>query len=89
MVDGSSGARQDNALPDEGESHVKREMDTASHRIICARCGTAFNCGGDSGDCWCMDEAYRLPMPTAAREDCVCPACLRQAALSRPIGTSA
>ena len=59
-------------------------------RLACARCGAAFDCGsgGSDGACWCMDEAFRLPMPGAAREDCLCPACLR-AALSGSAGPSA
>jgi hypothetical protein len=40
----------------------------------------AFDCGL-GGDFWCAAEPYRVPL-TAARvnEDCLCPACLRQAA---------
>jgi hypothetical protein len=54
----------------------------APRQITCARCGAAFECGL-AGDCWCAAEPYRLPMPnaaTAAKEDCLCPACLRRAA---------
>jgi hypothetical protein len=51
----------------------------SSRRLACARCGTAFACGFD-GDCRCAAEPYRLPMPDAAAKDCLCPACLRQAA---------
>jgi hypothetical protein len=58
-------------------------------RIACGRCGSAFDCGGRAdGTCWCMDEAYRLPMPAAAQQDCLCPACLRAVALSRANGHS-
>jgi hypothetical protein len=48
-------------------------------RLVCARCGTSFECGsgGSEGACWCMDESYRLPMPEAGASDCFCPACLR------------
>lgn len=49
-------------------------------RLACARCGAAFDCGsgGTEAACWCMDEAYRLPMPdTTTGGDCLCPACLR------------
>jgi hypothetical protein len=45
-------------------------------RLSCARCGTAFDCGL-GGDCWCAAEPFRV---MAAAEDCLCPACLRQAA---------
>ena len=51
----------------------------APRRLACARCGTAFDCGL-GGECWCAAEPYRLPMTDATREDCLCPACLRQAA---------
>jgi hypothetical protein len=50
-------------------------------KLACARCGTAFECRLGGG-CWCAAEPYRLPMTTAAIEDCLCPACLRKAALS-------
>ena len=58
-------------------------------RLACARCGTSFECGADAGACWCMDEAYRLPMPDAAVADCMCPACLRAAAAATSAGLSA
>ncbi|MFN3657475.1 MAG: cysteine-rich CWC family protein [Pseudolabrys sp.] len=45
-------------------------------RLACARCGAAFDCRLEGG-CWCNDEAFRLPLPTAAAEDCLCPTCLR------------
>jgi len=64
-------------------------------RLACARCGTAFDCS-QSGDCWCAAEPVRLPMPGTMpgpmtgdpAEDCLCPACLRQAAqraAARPV----
>jgi hypothetical protein len=47
----------------------------------CARCGTAFDCGAGTGDCWCAHEPYRLPLTEAgAAEGCLCPQCLRQEA---------
>ena len=48
--------------------------------LACGRCGTSFECGASAGACWCMDEAYRLPMPDATDAACLCPACLRAAA---------
>lgn len=50
-----------------------------SRRLACARCGAEFECAV-GGACWCAAEPYRLPMTDAAAEDCLCPACLRQAA---------
>jgi len=50
-----------------------------SSRLVCARCGAAFDCAPD-GDCWCKAEGRRLP--AAAEEQCLCPACLRQTARS-------
>lgn len=55
------------------------ESPTAPRRVVCARCGTAFDCGL-SADCWCAAEPYRLPMTKALIEDCLCPECLRNAA---------
>ena len=57
-------------------------------RITCARCGTPFECGVNAGACWCMEEAYRLPMPDDRAADCLCPGCLRAAA-AKPAGLSA
>ena len=55
---------------------------TVTRRVICARCGTGFDCG-PAGECWCMAEAVRLPMPALdSGEDCLCPTCLRAAAAS-------
>jgi hypothetical protein len=48
-------------------------------RLVCARCGAPFDCD-PAGDCWCKAETFRLPMPETGAEDCLCPACLRQAA---------
>ena len=53
---------------------------TTERRIVCARCGTTFGCGANTGRCWCGDEAYRMPMPTTPDADCLCPTCLRAAA---------
>ena len=50
-----------------------------SRRLACTRCSATFDCR-PGGDCWCAAEPYRLPLPEAAAEDCLCPACLRAAA---------
>ena len=56
--------------------------------LTCERCGAAFDCGsgGRDGGCWCMDETFRMPMPSAAGADCLCPACLRVAVASQSGG---
>jgi hypothetical protein len=54
---------------------------TSPRQVTCARCGASFECGL-SGDCWCAAEPYRLPVTKAWIEDCLCPACLRQATAS-------
>ena len=55
-------------------------MQKPSRTLACARCGSVFECQL-AGDCWCAAEPYRLPLTTeGAAEDCLCPACLRQAA---------
>ena len=57
-----------------------RYYDLNHDPIVCPRCGTEFECVL-GGDCWCTAEPYRLPLTAAgAAEDCLCPACLRQAA---------
>jgi hypothetical protein len=57
--------------------------DVAPRRLACARCGAAFDCGLGA-DCWCAAEPYRLAMTASAADDCLCPACLRQAAAAAP-----
>ena len=48
-----------------------------SRSLVCAACGAAFTCSGDTG-CWCAAEPFRLPMPALdAAADCLCPQCLR------------
>jgi hypothetical protein len=55
---------------------------TPPRKLNCARCGAAFDCGL-GGDCWCAAEPYKLPLTKAGEaEDCLCPACLRKAALA-------
>jgi hypothetical protein len=54
-----------------------------SRRVICARCGAAFECAL-SGDCWCAHEPVRRPMPVDSSEDCLCRDCLRATALPSP-----
>jgi uncharacterized protein (TIGR00290 family) len=40
----------------------------------CHRCGTVFDCGSNSGRCWCSDlPPVDLPI---TGEDCLCPQCL-------------
>lgn len=57
----------------------------APRRIACMRCGTAFECR-PGGGCWCAEEPGRLPLPSLAGDDCLCPACLRAAARSAGAG---
>ena len=51
--------------------------------LACERCGRSFGCGVDDGACWCaeveLDDAARARLAAAA-DDCVCPACLAEAA---------
>jgi hypothetical protein len=54
--------------------------DAAQRQLVCARCGAAFSCGARTGHCWCFDESYRVPMPAADGDDCLCPKCLRATA---------
>jgi hypothetical protein len=63
--------------------HEIQPASPKTRRLACARCGAAFDCGSAAGACWCAAEDFRLPMPPGdAREDCLCPACLRKAARS-------
>ncbi|MDO8876883.1 MAG: hypothetical protein Q8M24_01870 [Pseudolabrys sp.] len=50
--------------------------------LNCCRCGTAFACTGDI-TCWCGAVPYRLRVTDIdAQRDCLCPACLRRAAIA-------
>ena len=71
-----------NAAAGGNQENIMDQKTLPQRRLACARCGASFDCGsgGKDGGCWCMDEAARAPMPTAAGEDCLCPACLRAAA---------
>ena len=62
-----------------GRMTIRSADQSAPRQLTCTRCGAAFDCRLDGG-CWCADESFRLPMPDAAAEDCLCPACLRAAA---------
>lgn len=48
-------------------------------RLNCERCGKSFECSLGGG-CWCAAETFRLPLP--AEGDCLCPDCLRKAAVA-------
>jgi hypothetical protein len=67
---------------------VTDRTDTArppsTRQLACAHCGEVFSCNLN-GACWCMDEAFVLPMPSDGG-DCLCPTCLRamaQTAITR------
>jgi len=59
--------------------HMTDSKPAPARRLTCACCGAAFDCGL-GGDCWCAAEPYRMPLDAGKGEDCLCPACLRQAA---------
>jgi hypothetical protein len=59
-------------------AQAEHETSPASRRIVCSGCGAEFACGL-SATCWCTEESFSLPMP-GDNSDCLCPACLRQAA---------
>jgi hypothetical protein len=63
--------------------HEQLNLAATERRLTCEGCGQEFGCERDNvAACWCNAEAYRLPLPTAGGRaaDCLCPACLRQAA---------
>jgi len=67
-------------IPPSGRERMmtNRTESQPSRRLVCAGCGTEFGCNL-SGPCWCMEETYRLPVPSDGG-DCLCPDCLRKAA---------
>jgi Cysteine-rich CWC len=76
--------RQTPCYRDHRMTNVSGKILTATERrLICERCGQEFGCARDNiAECWCNAEAYQLPLPAAGARtaDCLCPACLRQAA---------
>jgi hypothetical protein len=57
------------------------------NRIVCERCGGVFDCSpSNEGECWCAKESFRVPMPAPPESGgvrgCLCPSCLRLAALT-------
>jgi hypothetical protein len=61
----------------------QRNSTSTERRLVCEGCGQEFGCARDNiAECWCNAKAYRLPLPTAGTRaaDCLCPACLGQAA---------
>jgi hypothetical protein len=67
-------------IPGQKTAHfmTNRLGTSPSRRLACAGCGAEFGCNL-SGPCWCMDEDFRMPMPSDGG-DCLCPDCLRKAA---------
>lgn len=57
-----------------------------SRRLTCSACSTEFGCDL-SGNCWCMDEPAKLPLPTTG-SDCLCRDCLREAAAAHARATA-
>lgn len=57
-------------------------MPKPARQMSCERCGAAFGCGAGTGACWCTQESFKLPLPKDGSRftDCLCPACLREAA---------
>ncbi|WP_084799660.1 cysteine-rich CWC family protein [Bradyrhizobium sp. Ai1a-2] len=55
---------------------MTNRKESTPRQLSCRRCGTAFTCSL-SGECWCVAESYRLPMPAHDGGDCLCPDCLR------------
>jgi len=91
VIEAVPAAGRDAAPPDaDAMKSAPAKQKLPPRRLACARCGAAFDCGcgGIDSGCWCMDEGFRLPMPSAAGADCLCPACLRAAA-SPSVGPSA
>jgi hypothetical protein len=60
----------------------------ASDTLLCARCGSDFQCGASSsGGCWCnevvLSDAVRSDLASFYK-GCLCPACLQTLEDARP-----
>ena len=69
-------------------SDARAQPASAARSLVCAQCGVTFGCNL-SGECWCMAEPFRLPLPETAAQDCLCPACLRRLATAQNQSTGA
>jgi len=58
----------------------------------CEKCGVSFGCGAKTGECWCSAEPFRMPLSKPGESefsDCLCPKCLREAALAAGLSRAA
>lgn len=62
----------------------RKHIAPTARRVTCAGCGAVFGCGL-SGDCWCADADFRLPLPDDGAADCLCPDCMRAKAAKAAI----
>lgn len=61
---------------------TNRLVNVTARQLSCESCGTEFTCD-PQGDCWCFDEAIRMPLPKAGQsafKDCLCVKCLTKLA---------
>jgi len=49
----------------------------------CARCDTRFECGIDTGNCWCASLPALDELPAGLPPRCLCPRCLAELAAQR------
>jgi hypothetical protein len=59
----------------------------ATSQTVCPRCSNAFECGIDSGACWCADVSLNDTTRAAFAQyydGCLCPDCLRSLEEDRP-----
>jgi hypothetical protein len=58
-----------------------------SDTVLCPRCSAGFECGIQTGDCWCadvmLDDVIRADM-ALFYDGCLCPTCLRAIEDARP-----
>jgi cysteine-rich CWC protein len=58
-----------------------------SDTVLCPRCSAGFECGIQTGDCWCagvmLDDVIRADM-ARFYDGCLCPTCLRTIEDARP-----
>ena len=50
----------------------------------CSNCGAWFSCGAGETSCWCFDLPH-VGVVGAQDQDCLCPACLKEAISKIPV----
>ena len=63
-------------------SDAREPKPGATRAELCARCGARFECGIDTGNCWCASLPALDTLPPGLPPRCLCERCLTALAAS-------